>query len=105
MEKIIESLVGSGMTEEASNQIVEGYVSCTEIHTWNHFYTYLCHWCDERIRSIDDKDDLENLCVLFGIKPSLAEHFVVTGLIYKPEMIKSYLLLTFMKKSSEKNIM
>ena len=104
MDKYKECLVVCGLNDSAADIILESYDFQTNEHTWNRFYSHLCKWCDERLDNIDGKDDLQEACIQFGIKPQLAEHFVVTGLIYKPEMIKSHIIFMFMKKSSEKRI-
>jgi hypothetical protein len=104
MENIIDCLVISGLTGHVSEEIVCEYNNKVKEYTWNSFYTFLCKWCETRLNNLVDESDLEVICVKFGLRDNLAKHYVETGLITKPEMIKSHIMLMFLKKSTDNGL-
>jgi hypothetical protein len=101
MERIIDCLVISGLTGQVSEEIVCEYNKQIGEYTWNSFYTFLCGWCETRLSSLPPQTDLVQTCLGFGLREKLSRHFVETGVIGKPEMIKSHVMLMFLKKSSD----
>jgi hypothetical protein len=101
MEKIIDCLVISGLTGHVSEEIVCEYNKQIGDYTWNSFYTFLCKWCETRLTNLSDEKDMETLCVKFGLRDKISNHYVETGLIDRPEMIKSHVMLVFLKKSTD----
>jgi len=103
MDPIIDCLVSIGLSGEVAEMIVREFQAKEISFTWDTFYKHLSDWCDRRLKSVSAPDlmDLKAVCIRFGLRENLADHFVATGLIQKPEWIKTHIILAFLKKSKD----